>query len=174
MHPRFANVYGCAVLMFSLGFVRAHSQQTNPAQQTHEEGQATPMDPSMKMSPPGTEHEHSTAKQSPASQPAQVPAPNRPITEPTIPPADSGEPMHMRMHHIEHVMPQLPVIGRSKNPEKGPVYKLEDLEQKALAHNPTLAQAQRNIEAAQGVRRQVGLSPNPTVGYYGDEIRCEG
>jgi cobalt-zinc-cadmium efflux system outer membrane protein len=79
--------------------------------------------------------------------------------------------MHMHMHHIEHVMPQLPVIGRSKNPEKGPVYKLEDLEQKALAHNPTLAQAHRNIEAAQGVRRQVGLPPNPTVGYYGDEIR---
>jgi len=101
----------------------------------------------------------------------QLPASNRPITEPTIPPADNGEPVHMHMHHIEHVMPQLPVIGRSKTPEKGPVYKLEDLEQLALAHNPTLAQAQRNVEAAQGVRRQVGLPPNPTVGYYGDEIR---
>jgi cobalt-zinc-cadmium efflux system outer membrane protein len=77
----------------------------------------------------------------------------------------------MHMHHIDHVMPQLPVIGRSKVPDKGPVYQLADLEQRALAHNPTLAQAQQNIEAVQGIRKQVGLYPNPTVGYYGDEIR---
>ncbi len=108
------------------------------------------------------------------AQPAKPQAPNahRPITEPTVPPIDDGRPMHMHaMHPIAHVMPQLPIIGRSKAPESGPVYQLADLEQRALAHNPTLAQAQREVEVARGIRRQVGLLPNPTVGYYGDEIR---
>ncbi|MHB8525314.1 MAG: TolC family protein [Candidatus Acidiferrales bacterium] len=48
---------------------------------------------------------------------------------------------------------------------------LEQLEQIATAHNPTLAQAQAGIDAAQGRVRQAGLWPNPTVGYTGSEIR---
>ena len=49
--------------------------------------------------------------------------------------------------------------------------RLEDLEQMALAGNPTLAQVQANLRVAAGLARQAGLYPNPTVGYYGDEIR---
>ena len=49
--------------------------------------------------------------------------------------------------------------------------RLEELEQMALANNPTLAQIQANLRAATGLARQAGLYPNPTVGYYGDEIR---
>ncbi len=49
--------------------------------------------------------------------------------------------------------------------------RLEDLEQMALANNPTMAQVQANIRAAAGLTRQAGLYPNPTIGYYGDEIR---
>ena len=49
--------------------------------------------------------------------------------------------------------------------------RLEDLERMALAGNPSLAQAQANVRAATGLARQAGLYPNPTVGYYGDEIR---
>jgi cobalt-zinc-cadmium efflux system outer membrane protein len=48
---------------------------------------------------------------------------------------------------------------------------LEDLEQLALANNPTIKQGQANMQVAAGVVLQVGLYPNPTVGYYGDEIR---
>ncbi len=48
---------------------------------------------------------------------------------------------------------------------------LEDLERIALANNPTLPQAQANLRIAEGLARQSGLYPNPTVGYYGDEIR---
>ena len=48
---------------------------------------------------------------------------------------------------------------------------LEQLEQMATAHNPTLAQAQAGIRAAQGRVRQAGLWPNPTIGYTGSEIR---
>ncbi len=49
--------------------------------------------------------------------------------------------------------------------------RLEDLEQMALANNPTVAQVQANLRLASGFARQAGLYPNPTVGYYGDEIR---
>jgi Cu/Ag efflux protein CusF len=49
--------------------------------------------------------------------------------------------------------------------------RLEDLEQMALASNPTVAQVQANLRVASGLARQAGLYPNPTVGYYGDEIR---
>ena len=49
--------------------------------------------------------------------------------------------------------------------------RLEELEQMALANNPTITQAQANVRVALGSARQAGLYPNPTVGYYGDEIR---
>ncbi len=48
---------------------------------------------------------------------------------------------------------------------------LEDLEQLALKHNPTLTQATDAIRAARGRKLQAGLYPNPVVGYDGDEIR---
>jgi cobalt-zinc-cadmium efflux system outer membrane protein len=49
--------------------------------------------------------------------------------------------------------------------------RLEELEQMALANNPTMAQVQANLRAAMGLTTQAGLYPNPTLGYYGDEIR---
>src|ERR1700727_2053320 len=48
---------------------------------------------------------------------------------------------------------------------------LEQLQQMALANNPTLAQAKAGVRAAAGRSRQAGLWPNPTIGYSGDEIR---
>lgn len=47
---------------------------------------------------------------------------------------------------------------------------LPDLEQMAQQNNPTLAQATARIEAARGHWVQVGLYPNPVVGYLGSEI----
>lgn len=49
--------------------------------------------------------------------------------------------------------------------------RLEELERMALANNPTIAQVQANVRVSAGLARQAGLYPNPTVGYYGDEIR---
>jgi len=49
--------------------------------------------------------------------------------------------------------------------------RLEDFEQMALANNPTMGQVQANLRVAAGLAKQAGLYPNPTVGYYGDEIR---
>lgn len=48
---------------------------------------------------------------------------------------------------------------------------LEQLQQMALASNPTLGQARAGVAAAAGLTRQAGLWPNPTVGYVGEEIR---
>lgn len=48
---------------------------------------------------------------------------------------------------------------------------LEQLQQMAIANNPTLGQAKAGITAAEGRTRQAGLWPNPTVGYSGEEIR---
>lgn len=54
------------------------------------------------------------------------------------------------------------------------VLTLEDLVQMAVANNPTLQQATAVVHKAQGIRRQVGLHPNPTVGYQGNEIGNDG
>jgi cobalt-zinc-cadmium efflux system outer membrane protein len=54
---------------------------------------------------------------------------------------------------------------------RGPSYTLQALEQLAMRSNPTLAQAQAEIRAAEGRQRQAGLWPNPVVGYIGEEIR---
>jgi cobalt-zinc-cadmium efflux system outer membrane protein len=52
-----------------------------------------------------------------------------------------------------------------------PTLTLAQLQQIALAHNPTLAQAESGVRAAPGRTRQAGLWPNPTIGYMGEEIR---
>jgi len=48
---------------------------------------------------------------------------------------------------------------------------LEELQEMALQHNPTLWQATANVRAAEGRKKQSGLYPNPTAGYVGEEIR---
>ena len=85
-----------------------------------------------------------------------------------------AEQPEMEMHHhgqIPEVMPQFPHLGDSQRVVSGPIYKLLDLEEMAAKNNPTLSQAQRAVEAAQARKLQVGLYPNPVVGYQGDEIR---
>jgi cobalt-zinc-cadmium efflux system outer membrane protein len=73
----------------------------------------------------------------------------------------------MTLYDIQ-VLPTTPVAPQAA---AQPGLRLEDLEQMALANNPTVAQAQANIRVFAGRARQAGLYPNPTVGYYGDEIR---
>ncbi len=51
---------------------------------------------------------------------------------------------------------------------------LEAIEQLALANNPAIKQANAASARAAGMRVQVGLKPNPTIGYFGEEIGNEG
>jgi outer membrane protein, heavy metal efflux system len=48
--------------------------------------------------------------------------------------------------------------------------RLEDLERMALRNNPTVAQAEAAVRAAEGRRVQAGLMPNPIIGYAGEEL----
>jgi outer membrane protein, heavy metal efflux system len=54
--------------------------------------------------------------------------------------------------------------------DAGPALTLEDLERMALRNNPTAAQAEAAVRAAEGRRVQAGLMPNPIVGYAGEEL----
>lgn len=58
-------------------------------------------------------------------------------------------------------------------PNRAPLI-LADLEAIAFANNPTLAQASRRVDALHGKHLQVGLPPNPMVGYQGEEIGDDG
>ncbi|MEK6281677.1 MAG: TolC family protein [Acidobacteriota bacterium] len=52
----------------------------------------------------------------------------------------------------------------------GPIIRLEDLEAMAIQRNPTLAQAEASVRAAEGRRRQAGMFPNPIAGYFLEEF----
>lgn len=51
---------------------------------------------------------------------------------------------------------------------------LADLEQTALAHNPTLVQAGAQVCISRGQAIQAGLLPNPQIGYVADKIGVAG
>jgi len=48
---------------------------------------------------------------------------------------------------------------------------LETLEGLAVAGNPTVAQAEASLRSAEAMTKQASLYPNPTFGYYSDEVR---
>jgi cobalt-zinc-cadmium efflux system outer membrane protein len=52
--------------------------------------------------------------------------------------------------------------------------RIGDLETIALTNNPTIAQAARRVDALDGKYVQVGLLPNPIIGYQGEEMGDEG
>ena len=76
-----------------------------------------------------------------------------------------------QMGRISVVKPEFPKLGKSQERPTGPLIRLEQLEQIALANNPTLTQASAEIRASKARQLQSGLYPNPTVGYSGEEIR---
>lgn len=61
----------------------------------------------------------------------------------------------------------------SPQQETGPLT-LADLEQMALESNPSLMQLAAVVEKARGIRDQVGLAPNPVIGYFGAEMGDNG
>jgi cobalt-zinc-cadmium efflux system outer membrane protein len=86
-----------------------------------------------------------------------------------------GMAMPEQMHH-QHgdfplVAPVYPRMGRAQENAGGQLVTLEQAEKMAGETNPTLRQAEAEIRAAKARQQQVGLYPNPIVGYTGDEIR---
>ncbi|HLG16167.1 MAG TPA: TolC family protein [Blastocatellia bacterium] len=67
--------------------------------------------------------------------------------------------------------PSPPAAGEQQRERTvGSALTLAQLEEMALRNNPTLAQAEAAIRAAEGRRKQAGLYPNPMVGYRGEEF----
>lgn len=58
--------------------------------------------------------------------------------------------------------------------EQLPELTLNELEAIALSVHPAIGRATAKVQALRGKQRQVGLPPNPTVGYVGNEIGNEG
>jgi cobalt-zinc-cadmium efflux system outer membrane protein len=60
--------------------------------------------------------------------------------------------------------------GQPQSLPGGPPLTLPQLEEMALANNPTMRQAQSGVDAARGRARQAGAWPNPVIGYTGEEM----
>lgn len=54
------------------------------------------------------------------------------------------------------------------------VWTLVQLEDLAVQHNPAIRQASAAASQADGIHNQTGLKPNPTVGYFAEEVGNEG
>ncbi len=95
------------------------------------------------------------------------------MPQPTATPTHGQQPSPAVDHAMHQTAsPRGPVrrgASRGLIPE-GPVVTLDELEKMAAERNPTLAQAAASISAAEGRRRQAGAFPNPTVGYFGEEL----
>ena len=50
---------------------------------------------------------------------------------------------------------------------------LEGLVNHALSNNPSVRQAEAAVCKARGIQTQVGLKPNPSIGYFGEEIGAD-
>ena len=69
---------------------------------------------------------------------------------------------------------RIPPVSTTPDESRVDTLTLAELEQLALASNPTLAQAQRRIGALRGKQLQSGLYPNPVIGYSGEEMGDDG
>ena len=71
----------------------------------------------------------------------------------------------------ESRLPQMPVPELLREVAKRQPMQLKEFEALAMANNPTLKQANELVRRSAAQARQVGLYPNPSVGYEGSEIR---
>jgi len=96
-----------------------------------------------------------------------------PAPQDTKMPPGMAMPEQMQHHHgdVSLLQPVYPRMGRAQENSGGPPVTLEQVERMAGDTNPTLRQAEAEIRAAKARQQQVGLYPNPSVGYTGDEIR---
>ncbi len=81
------------------------------------------------------------------------------------------QPARQSDNPAEHTGPKSPVPDLLRDAASRPALSLPQFEQFALASNPTLQQAQAIVRQSAGLARQVGLYPNPSVGYQGEQIR---
>jgi cobalt-zinc-cadmium efflux system outer membrane protein len=100
--------------------------------------------------------------------PGGLPGGGAPPIQP--PPFQPGTPQGERLKAVEALYPDLkPVEGSAVAAATGPVLSLADLQQMAAENSPVLKRAAANADAVYGRVIQVGLYPNPTIGYQVDQ-----
>ena len=82
--------------------------------------------------------------------------------------------MNIKRFVLIVLMGLAPSLGTAQQIEPTANVTLAELEAMAQRCNPTLAQAAARLEAARAQHYQVGLYPNPVVGYQGSEIGNDG
>lgn len=83
-------------------------------------------------------------------------------------PAEKNEPVKEKIPAAKSTPETRKIVEAEKTPT--PSVGLAELEQWALANNPTLRQAELAIRAAEGRKTQAGLFPNPVVGFSADDL----
>lgn len=63
-----------------------------------------------------------------------------------------------------------PAFEMSQLSDGGQTFSLAELEQLALTNNPALSGANETVAKSEGLLRQVGTRPNPTLGYSGNQL----
>lgn len=104
-----------------------------------------------------------------------LPAATHPLSDAMLTPVawspkEIGQAEQQEHHHEMQMEEKKPAPESQKQNSSGPKLTLPELEQMALKSNPTLAQADAAIRAAEGRKKQAGLYPNPTIGYSGQEL----
>ncbi len=93
----------------------------------------------------------------------------------SLPRSSSGaEPNQARFAAPQAAAMQLTTPVRVPVPPARPGMDLAALEQVALANNPSIARTAALVGAARGNWIQVGLKPNPSVGYEGQQLGSGG
>ena len=90
-------------------------------------------------------------------------------------PIGGTEPLEEIESRVDESLISMAELPRSNAPfEAQAEFTIDQLEQLALANNPTVQQSLAVVDKAFGVQTQVGLPPNPTVGYFSAEMGDEG
>lgn len=98
----------------------------------------------------------------------------------TKPSVGNAPPMHAKFEaqRVQYAEPPEPIPPGSLRPgDRERIQKplsIADLEAIALSNNPSIARGQALVNAARGNWVQVGLKPNPSVGYEGQQIGSGG
>src|SRR6266496_4419098 len=151
-------VQGLALLLMVGTVYGQNSQATSSGKHSHDQMQMGEMEAQLAQQKTSTAQDQSM----PGMHMPENPTPQQPQQP------QQKTPSHENMPGMQ--MPQTPE-AEQQAAKPAAVYTLEQLQQSAVEHNPTLKQAQAEIRAAEGRKRQAGLYPNPTVGYQGEQIR---
>ncbi len=104
----------------------------------------------------------------------QADPPPQPVVE-ILPPVDAAPLRHFAQPNtLPNNLPNtLPGAQPQAGATAAKMFALADLENMALGNHPSLMQSAARVEAARGRWVQVGLAPNPVIGYSGEEIGNE-